>query len=499
MRYNTFKYGTGVLYGATPQTTLYWAIQIDWYDNNYTYGINEAERCINLDWERGRDTFLESNTKGIRFPSVGRATISLDNFDGKYNPININSPYYGLIKPGHNARIGLTTPDSAGAIIWRFTGRVSDISPNGWRNGYVNIVIEDALQWLYDQDVSIDVQTQIRIDQAIQAVLTEAAWPWASQLAISSDTMPYWWASKQASTEIADLTASGIGYFSVLGDGTARFLRKSDVSSSGVDLSDDNTLNNPDVAQFWENYKNIIKVKWYPRQLQTSGIVWSDISCPVFVAAGATYTTFGDYTFNNENIPVLYAAISASDITANTAADGSGTNLSASFSATLTDFGTSAKIVIKNNSASNGYLTLSQVIGQAISVPYAGSYIDDRNDYATNPRTWTLELPWQQISARAESIAQTVADYLSESRYWPTISVENHFDVQFTPDIFDTLRYASAYLAIDESFRVGKIREKWISSNGQAVLTTFVLEPYVPGGIAWTWPILDFGTDTVFG
>jgi hypothetical protein len=496
-KYSTFKYGTGVRYGV--QTTLYWVIQIDWQDSNFAEGYNEDDRCVGLEWERGRDTFLESNTNGIRFPSVGRATLTLDNHDGLYNSRNTASPYYGYIAPGHQARIGIVTPNSPLSTQWRFTGRVADIRPTGWRNGYVDIVIEDALQWLYDQDIDIDVQQSIRIDEAIDQVLTTAAWPWPSDLSISSDSIPYWWASKKASSEIADLTASGIGYFSVLGDGTARFINRNEISPTIVNLTDDNTLNDPKISQPWENYKNIIRVRWFPKQLQSSAVIWSDTTLPLLLAPSATYVTFGDYTSNNQNVPALFAAVGASDYSANSASDGSGTDLTANFSVVLTDFGTSAKLVVTNNGAVQGYLTLLQITGQAITNTFTGSFIDNRLDYATNPRTWALDLNWQQNSARAESIASILADYLSAERLWPVVQVENRFDVQFTPDIFDTVRYASAFLMIDESFRVGKIREKWLSENGQSIRTTFILEPYVPGVNAWTWPITDFGTDTIFG
>ena len=497
-RYNTFKWGSGIKWGASTQNTLLWAIQIDWFNSGYAEGINENDRCVSCEWERGRDTFLKTNTAGVRFPAVGRATITLDNHDGLYNPRNVSGEYYGYVAPGHNARIGVKTTTGS-AIQWRFTGRVTDIVPSGWRNGYVDITIEDALQWLYDQDINIDVQQLIRIDEAIALVLSTAAWPWASSLEISSDSLQYWWAESKASSEIADLTASGIGYFSVRGDGTARYINRSDVGSGSITLTDDNTLSNPKISQPWENYKNIIRVKWYPRQLQASAVIWSDISVPISVVPGATYTTFGDYAFNSQSGPALYAAIGASDYSANSASDGSGSDLTANFSAVLTDFGASAKVVVTNNGGVSGWLTLLQITGQAITIPFTGSYVENRLDFATNPRTWTLELPWQQSSARAENIANIEADYLAAQRTWPVVQVENRFDVQFSPDIFDTLRYISNYLAVDDSFRVGKIRERWLSENGQAVQTTFVLEPYVPGTAAWTWPIANFGVDTIFG
>lgn len=497
-RYNTFKYGLGTKWGASAQATLSWAVQIDWFDSGYTEGINEGSRCVACEWERGRDTFLETNTAGVRFPSVGRATITLDNYDGLYNPRNVSGEYYGYVAPGHNARIGVKT-GAGSAIKWRFTGRVSEIAPSGWRNGYVDITIEDALQWLYDQDIDIDVQQVIRVDEAIALVLSTSVWPWGSDLSISSDSLGYWWASKKASTEIADLTASGIGYFSVLGDGTARYMNRSEVSPSSITLTDDNTLNNAKIAQPWENYKNIIKVKWYPRQLQASSVIWSDISLPVLAVPGNSYITFGDYAFNSQTGPALYAAISASDYSANSASDGTGTDLSANFSAALTDFGSSAKVVIANNGLVQGWIRLLQITGQAVTVPFTGSFVEQRLDYAINPRTWVLELPWQQNSARSQAISEILADYLSVERIWPVVQVENRFDVQFSPDIFDTLRYTSTYLSIDDSFRVGKIRERWLSENGQAVQTTYVLEPYIPGSIAWTWPVTNFGVDTIFG
>jgi len=502
-RYDTFKYGSGKKYGATQSPNLLWGIMFDW-DGDGFFETNEARRVIGLSVERGRDRFLDFTGNALQFPTVGRCTITLDDHERRFDAWHTSSPLYGKVAPGVFVRIFVRN-GSGGTDYPIFAGIIKDIKHSGRKNQRVNIELEDGLQWLYDNDIDIDVAQGLRVDQAIAQILERIKYPtiWGTDLDLSTEILNYWWGEGSASRNISNLTQTGIGYFAVAADGRARFRNRSSVGMSKADLSDGNTLDQVILPQPWDYYKNIVRVRFYPRVKQSSGVVWKLDTVPQ-IGAGATFTVFGDYSFLQETrIPAVNVAIPPGNFTANSLADGSGTNLTANISVTFTNFGTNAKIEVTNNGAVPAFLTLLQVSGEAISAPNPGAIQREVLDHATKPRRFTLDLPWQQNTNSAEDIATVLAEFLSTQNAYPVVQVEARPEVQFAPDLFDSVYYESDHLGIGQSFRVGGIRHEWINSNGQAVRTTFRLEPYITGVTAWTFDVTNFGASgtggTTFG
>jgi hypothetical protein len=123
----------------------------------------------------------------------------------------------------------------------------------------------------------------------------------------------------------------------------------------------------------------------------------------------------------------------------------------------------------------------------------------NRSDYLTAPRTFTLELDWQQSAGAAISLATAFADFLSTRRAWPTVQIEARPEVQFAADLFDTVVHDSGHFVSNNSYRIGKIIEESTSETLQGVRSTWKLEPYIIGVSYWTWDIAEFGVDTIFG
>jgi hypothetical protein len=117
----------------------------------------------------------------------------------------------------------------------------------------------------------------------------------------------------------------------------------------------------------------------------------------------------------------------------------------------------------------------------------------------TDPREFILDLPWQQDVNVAMDFLRVVGPFLARTNPFPQVKLEGRPDVQFAPDLFDIATVSIPRIGIDGiPMRVAGIGHQ-AAGNCQTVVTTFYLEPYVASGSFWTWPIVDFGVDTIFG
>jgi hypothetical protein len=83
---------------------------------------------------------------------------------------------------------------------------------------------------------------------------------------------------------------------------------------------------------------------------------------------------------------------------------------------------------------------------------------------------------------------------------FPIVQIEARPEAQFKPDLFDIVSVSIPKLGIlGNSFRVGGIEHHSVGDKCNAVKTTLYLESYVSFENLWTFPITNFGTDTVFG
>lgn len=113
-RYGTFKYSTET-YGKTTTgvaNNILYALHVDWDgDGSYDGAYNEANRVLDWTIDRGRDTVINPSGSGFTPYSVGTFRITLDNYDGRYDPWNSDSPLYGNLMPGKKMqfRVGVTS------------------------------------------------------------------------------------------------------------------------------------------------------------------------------------------------------------------------------------------------------------------------------------------------------------------------------------------------------------------------------------------------------
>jgi len=114
----------------------------------------------------------------------------------------------------------------------------------------------------------------------------------------------------------------------------------------------------------------------------------------------------------------------------------------------------------------------------------------------TQPREFILDTSWIQNTDQATTASGVIGAFLTQQNKTPIIQIENRPAYQF-PELFDVIEVTIASLGISaENFKVGGIED---SGTPQNLRTTLFLEPYISADDYWTWPITNFGTDTIFG
>jgi hypothetical protein len=511
-RYGVNKYGDGKLYGPSDsREALAWDVSIDW-DEDGVFEANEAARLTAYGISRGRTRLLKSAGEGFETIGTGTLVITLRNADGRFDAWNTASPIYPNVNYGKDIKVRVK--DLATGIIYpRFRGTITNIVPMGYgEDAKVQLYASDGLEFLRNYPGRVDVQQNTTPDVAIGLILDAVQWhaKWGRSLDVSSDALRYWWASgnRIAMTEIEDLAQSFVGYFFVTAEGQARFVKRSSVSDAVASYEQGSLLKDIGNPQPYELLRNVVRLKVHPLILASTGVIWQLVGNTPSVAPGAANALqlFANYTYNNVNVSAInvITPVATTDFLVNTLADGSGTNLTGSCTVTKTDFGDTAKLVITNNSGSNGYITFLQIRGDAIYEPNT-SDVTYPGDLSTvrSPRELVIDQPWQQDVNVAVDIANVLGAFFGGQHPIPNIKIDDRPALQYAADLFDICSLTSDYLGLNgESFRVGGIEEQTDPQfeNCQKVSTRFYLEPYISADNYMQWDTNSvWDTSTVFG
>lgn len=511
-RYGVNKYGDGNLYGPSDtRQALAWDTSIDW-DENGVFDANEASRLTAVSITRGRTRLLQEAGQGFESIATGTAVITLRNQDGRFDGWNTSSPLYPNVNYGKDIRIRVRDLNVSNTVYPLFRGTITNIVPVGYGDdAKVMIYASDGLDLLRNVTARVAIQTGITPDTAIGKILDAVNWPvkWGRNLDVEAQTIPYWWASgnKLAMSELEALALSFLGYFFINTSGQARFVKRSNISSAVASFNQEQILKDISNPQPYQVRRNITRIKVHPRTRAATGVIWQLLGNIPSVSPGSAnaLTLFANYSYNNAAAPALavITPVATTDFLVNSAADGSGTNLTASCSVTLTDFGDTAKLVITNSSGTLGYITFLRVRGDAIYEPNAAdvTYPTDTSSIKL-PRELLMDLLWQQDINVATDIANVLGPFYDSSHPMPTIKIQDRPDLQYLADLFDIVGPDIAYLGISGSFRVGGIEINTDSQyeNCQKVETVWHLEPYVSASNFMQWDTNSvWDSSTIFG
>jgi len=502
-RFGTFKYGAAK-YGASALTTLLYSFFVDWnndgaFPDSSTDSNNEAyERMVDWTSRRGRRELLRDSDQGGFNPYlVGTARVVLDNNDDRYNPLNTSSPLYPNVSPGRYCRFSVQN-GSTGSEWDIITGQIEEIELIGTGNDKQAVFhIVDGWRWLRDDSISIDLTEDIATADALDAVLDGTSWPTAfgRDIGTGSETIPYWWEDgRSPSAAVKDLADSEYGRFWIAANGEATFRSRHAIDTSVVTFTEANTLKDIQLGNPFKTIRDKVTISVFPRVEQASGTVWQLQDIPL-IGAGDSATIWADFTYNNQPVPVKSAItpVASTDYTANSQADGGGSDLTANITVTMTTFGQRAKLIVSNTGGTDAYITLLKVRGVAISAPNRSLIIA-----GTGARNFNLELPWQQTVNFATDLSDFLLDVLKLNSSLPTLMVEARPTIQFPPDITSRVTATLPTLDISGDYRIGYIEHQSIAPNCQAVRSTFTLEPFADLSGYWQFPT-EIGVTSIFG
>ena len=487
-----FPYGTtSRLYGsgASSDTVTYWTIEVDW-DNAGTYsGQSEALYCIGLETQAGRKSKVEYGANGdvigFKHPDVGTCRITLDNSTRRFDPYYSSGALFGKLLPGRFIRVRATYQ---GVTYPIFHGNIAKITPyDNINHPTVVLDCEDGKRWLMNSDYNTDGvitnENPANYSLAVARTIYPTRFGVSEDLSVASGyELSYIWSDGDVSamSMITDLIRAHEDKWYIAEDGEFRIYTNLSGPPSfpstiaSLNISEENTLKQFAVPVPWEEITNVRKLSATPRVAKTDYVMWTGVDAPQ-LAPTESFTYFPTSTYNNESVPSEIGTATI-NITANTAADGSGTNLTL-FSGVISGAdATGCILTVTNNEPTlTGYVTSINLTGTVYAPEPETTTTEDATSIATYGRRRLV------LNGRlADDV--TKYNYVGNLLGSPTIEIQMQArpDEQFNIPLFyyaavNLPRY-NIVIASGVNRFIAHVSHKWLDQSGQNVLSTFRLE-----------------------
>lgn len=361
------------------------------------------------EWEfgiRGSGPLDRTATPGMLRFHLDNSTSNSGGVLGYYSPGNPN------VREGFtlNARARLTIDG-----IVQFYGWIASITPLPGKYGQrdTEVLAVDYIGKLMNEPITgLAVMTSVTADDVITEILDAMTiQPSGRSLDVGSDTYPYALDTSReeesnALSEIAKVVQSEGGFAWSKRDGTFLFANRASRSNPVplVSFTED-TIKGMEIAYPDEAIRNRVRVKVYPRSVDGSAVVlFSQPSTitPALVAGGAAIVVQCPYTDPaNRSSRVggtdMVSPVATTDYLANSLANGTGTNLTASLTVTPTFGGDAAQLSISLGGGTSGFLTKLQVRGKGI-YPYATQTVEESDATsitAYGVKSLGVDMPYQ--------------------------------------------------------------------------------------------------------
>lgn len=347
---------------------------------------------------------------------------------GYYSPNNVN------VRAGFNTGIGvrlIATYLTIDYSLWTGKLRTATPIPGAYRERRSRCLAYDGMNDLAENDVqSIPPQigqTENALVAAILAALPAAAQPSAVTYDASLDTYAY--ALDNASTGVkamsllTDVILSAQAYLFPLADGTLHLQNRHTRPLSSVMFAfDDSMLDSVDIPTDFGNVYDRVRTLTHPRTLDGAATtVLFAITSAQIVNPGDTVTIWGDYAQSTNSLKLIGGTaqvtplVSGTDYSGNSAADGSGADLTSSLSIVVSAFAATVKFEVTNVGAQPVYLV--DATGAAkLQIRGKGIYDNAPVSFesGTGARLLEIDLRYQDNGEVAQDLADFVrAQYAS--------------------------------------------------------------------------------------
>jgi hypothetical protein len=338
----------------------------------------------------------------------------------------------------------LNTPvtPATGTKTWvqvyiKHRGKIRSISPGTgqYRKKHARVISYDIARDLAETDareVAIQVsETEEALYTNLLASLPAASRPVDQDIDTGIDTFPYAFDDLGSGTKaiavLQTIAENGYSRVTVDGDGTLRTQSRHTrlLNASAATFTDNDTIN-MDVPSTVDVMFNVVRLTISPKTIDASAttVLWSAVGDAPSIVAGGTITLWVSYRDPDDNkvliggTEAVTSLVENTDYDANSAANGSGSDLSSSISIVATAYATTAKLVITNSHASSTAYMVDGSGNTKLQIRGKGIYnlgpqtfeASSVQPYGTRPLN--RELDYQS----SELVAIDYANFL-ESRY----------------------------------------------------------------------------------
>ena len=441
-----------------------------------------------------------------RVASTGTLSFALDNSEGNSgSTLGYYSPFSTVKRSGFDFNIGVRFwlwygPNK----VYKHVGKLDVVQPTPGRYG-VRTTQCQSVDWMDDAariDLpSLATATSQRGDQLLTTIIAAmTSTPAASSFDTGASTFTYAFDGAtgqklKVREELIKIAASEQGYIYIQGDstqgGTLRFeARGARTTSPTTALTFDNDMAREGMGTTGSRSDifSTVQVIVHPTTIAGSTTeLWTLGGAETRIRAGQTLTIDGGFKDANGNAcggSSMVAPVATTDYLLNTAANGSGSNLTGSATVVATYSGQGVSYAITNGSGSDGYVTRAVARGKAVTrtdvtieKTVAGSY---------GERTLVIDLPY----GTSLNIANNIATYLSTYLSQPVARVKS---VKFLASKSAT--FLAAALATEPGDQVA-ITEAATGLVSQLFNVQKIRLELQPGGILWcTWQVVPAGLD----
>lgn len=327
---------------------------------------------------------------------------------------------------------GLTTP-ATGTITCRkgyvkHRGKVRRIDPDAgqYRRQLVRVTCYDGVRDLAETDLrEIALQTnksETELATAVIDALPTESQPVATEFDAGVDGYPYAFddlgEGVKALSVLKDIAVSAFALVVMKGDGTLRLISRAQRVTGTSSFTFTNTMHGLIVPAALDQVYNVVRVQIRPRTISASAteeIYSLPSGSSIEIAPGVTREVWTAYTDPNDRqttiggSDVVTTLVASTHYTANTVADGSGSDITADIDAAIEPFASTAKWTLTNNNAATAYIRTLKVVGKALRNPGPQVFeATSTQSYGTRPLNLTLR--YQANAAIAQEYATYVED-----------------------------------------------------------------------------------------
>lgn len=383
----------------------------------------------------------------------------------------------------------------------RFIGRLDVINPEPGSNRSKRTLCE-VVDWMDEAAKfaleALPVQVNQRGDQVFAAILDSmVVQPQGREIQTGIDTFPYALdsardESQTALSEFQKIALSELGYVFVKGSGTVVFESRKTRGTNFTNVqSFYQGISDIGVNRSRSSLVNKVQATAHPRRVDTTAAVLYSLQRATKVAGGETVELFGGYRDPAQlasrvgAVELQTPLVAQTDYTMNSAADGTGTDVTDQFTVVVDDGGNGAYFTVTNIGTNPAYVTKLQIRGKGIyDYEQAVMTAEDTTQFqARGVNLVRLNMPYQSDP----TVAMAAANYIITLWKDPLTGVEH---ITFPANKTDDLLRAALVREISD--RIGVIEPvsglvqsrgffinavKYRISAGPTMDCTFVLAP----------------------